>query len=92
MAEKIRAFLTRAKGRDLYDLWFLLEKGVKIDPLLVDKKLEQVGKKFNQEVLLRKIKTFPPARLKTDLGKFLPKPHRKIIPILKENLQKAFLG
>ena len=26
-AEKVRAIITRNKGRDVYDLWFLLERG-----------------------------------------------------------------
>jgi predicted nucleotidyltransferase component of viral defense system len=38
-AEKVRALLVRAKPRDLYDLWFLLNKGVTADRALINAKL-----------------------------------------------------
>lgn len=38
LAEKIASLFTRVKGRDLYDVWFLLKRGVKIDKKLVKKK------------------------------------------------------
>jgi len=55
LAEKIRALLHRTKARDLYDLWFLLKKGVKIDFGLVDKKLSYYKKKFDKKDLIEKI-------------------------------------
>ncbi len=39
LAEKVRALLTRAKARDLYDLWSLLQAGVSPDAGLVADKL-----------------------------------------------------
>lgn len=45
LAEKTRAIMSRAKARDVYDLWFLLKKGVKFDEELAKKKL----KYYNQE-------------------------------------------
>jgi hypothetical protein len=39
VAEKVRAVLTREKPRDVYDLWFLLGKGVAFDLGIVNKKL-----------------------------------------------------
>ncbi len=38
LAEKIIALATWNKGRDLYDVWFLLNAGVKISGELVEKK------------------------------------------------------
>lgn len=38
MAEKIISLMERGKGRDLYDVWFLLKKGVKVDRKLLRKK------------------------------------------------------
>jgi len=38
LVEKICSLTERQKGRDLYDLWFLLKKGVKIDTALLYKK------------------------------------------------------
>lgn len=40
MAEKIRALLVRRKVRDAYDIWFLMNKGIKVNVDLVGKKLE----------------------------------------------------
>lgn len=42
-AEKIRCILTREKARDVYDLWFLLRKGVKVDVPLVNRKCKIYG-------------------------------------------------
>lgn len=45
-AEKLRALMIRRKPRDLYDLWFLINKGVTIERKLLDKKLQLYDKKF----------------------------------------------
>ena len=34
LAEKVRAVMTRNKARDVYDLWFLLDIGVMLNPEL----------------------------------------------------------
>jgi len=47
LAEKVRAIMTRTKARDVYDLWFLLAKGVDFDEDLVGKKLTYYNKKWN---------------------------------------------
>jgi len=47
LAEKARAVMTRAKARDVYDLWFLIEKGVPFDTNLVRKKLGYYGEKWS---------------------------------------------
>ena len=49
LAEKIRALMTRVNARDVYDLWFLLERGVRFDRELADKKLEYYGIKWNRK-------------------------------------------
>lgn len=38
-AEKVRALLIRGKARDLYDLWFLIEQGQRVDLALINTKL-----------------------------------------------------
>ncbi|MDY6765215.1 MAG: nucleotidyl transferase AbiEii/AbiGii toxin family protein [Halobacteria archaeon] len=40
LAEKIRAIMTRNQAKDLYDVYHLLEKGVEIQPELVQGKLD----------------------------------------------------
>lgn len=41
LVEKIRALINRAEPRDLYDVWMLLKKGVKIDRKLLFSKLKE---------------------------------------------------
>jgi len=55
LAEKVRALMTRNKARDLYDLYYLLEKGVKIDKKLIDKKLEYYSLIFTKKKFLEAV-------------------------------------
>ena len=52
-AEKARALLVRAKAWDAYDLWFLVNRGVKVGSGLIDKKLELYGVKRTKTALDR---------------------------------------
>ncbi len=54
-AEKVRAILTRNKPRDLYDLWFLLKRGVKPDMNLINKKLRIYKVKFSFETFFASV-------------------------------------
>ena len=49
MAEKIRAILTRNNVRDIYDLWFLIQKKVKVSRSLIDAKLTYYKKVFTMD-------------------------------------------
>lgn len=73
-AEKISALMTREKGRDFFDVWFLLEKGV-----LVPKNIKISG-------LLKKIKSCSQTKIERDLTPFLPRSQRKIAGMLKKLL------
>lgn len=55
MAEKVRAVMTRNKARDVYDLWFLLKRGVKPEVSLIDKKLKIYKMKFSFEKFVNSI-------------------------------------
>ena len=55
LAEKTRALLTRRRPRDLYDAYFLLNKGAKIDFALINKKLEYYSTKFDPATLTARI-------------------------------------
>ncbi|MFH0974050.1 MAG: nucleotidyl transferase AbiEii/AbiGii toxin family protein [Candidatus Micrarchaeota archaeon] len=46
-AEKIHALGSRSAARDLYDAWFLSEKGVKIDKRVLAKKFAYYDEKFD---------------------------------------------
>ena len=49
MAEKVRATMTRRSARDMYDLTYLIAKGVVTERQLVDEKLATVGASFDHE-------------------------------------------
>ncbi|MGB9728076.1 MAG: nucleotidyl transferase AbiEii/AbiGii toxin family protein [Nitrososphaeria archaeon] len=57
LAEKVRAIVKRVKARDLYDLWFLIKMGVKIDLSLINKKLEFYKMKFNARKFVENIES-----------------------------------
>lgn len=86
LAEKITALLTRSKGRDVFDLWFMLKKGIKINNRLLKEKLKPTKIEFDKKILIKKVANFPVKKLKSDLDKFLPQPQRKIITVLKPSL------
>jgi len=83
LAEKVRAITKREKGRDLFDLWFLLAKGVFLDREFIAKKLEYYHEKFEEDELIDKIKKWEEDDIDDDLRRFLPVSQRKIIPELK---------
>lgn len=88
LAEKIRSVLTRNKGRDYFDLWYLLEKGVGINNKLITRKLAETGKKYGDNLLINKIKKTSAKKVELDLKQFLPAPYRKIVPDLKNRILK----
>lgn len=90
LTEKIRAFLTRAKGRDIFDFWYLLDKDTALNEKILAKKLKRVDKVFNKKNFLEKTKKYPSKKLEQDLAKFLPGNYRKIIPLLKEKIEKIY--
>lgn len=54
-AEKVRAVFSRDKPRDVYDLWFILNKGAGIDYGMIDAKLQYYGisysyKEFSENI------------------------------------------
>jgi hypothetical protein len=80
--------LKRAKGRDLFDIWFLLSKEVGLDWEMVKKKMRFYKERVAFGDLLSKINSFDQKRLFQDLAKFLPRNQRKIIPALKDTILK----
>ena len=87
LAEKIRALMCRAKGRDLFDIWYLLSKGIEIDWTMVNRKMAFYKKEIDSPDIINKIKKMDQKKLKIDLGKFLPLNQRKI----SENIQEMLL-
>jgi predicted nucleotidyltransferase component of viral defense system len=56
LAEKIRAILTRVKARDVYDMWFLIKKGVKVNKKIINEKLGYYSLKFNKDKFISNVK------------------------------------
>ena len=54
-AEKVRALLVRGMARDLYDLWFLMERGIKPDLELINTKLSLYDKTYSWEEMDKRI-------------------------------------
>lgn len=77
-AEKIRALLTRNKGRDLYDLWYLVNQGAKMDESLVREKLKYYHlEKIKRDEILKRIKEFLKKDFVLDMRPFVPLGERK---------------
>lgn len=49
MAEKIRAAITRNRARDVYDLWFLVNRGISTEICLVNEKMKYYRRIFKLE-------------------------------------------
>jgi len=82
LAEKIHALYFRAKGRDIYDIWYLLHLNTPLNIKLVNYKLKKDNTKFDKNTVMKKIKQFNPKKLKQDLNNFLPLSQRLLIPQL----------
>ncbi|PWB56502.1 MAG: hypothetical protein C3F06_01050 [Candidatus Methanoperedenaceae archaeon] len=54
-AEKVRALLVRGMARDLYDMWFLMGRGIKPDLELINSKLSLYDKTYSQEEMNKRI-------------------------------------
>src|SRR3989338_3860057 len=76
LREKFLAFADRSKGRDLFDILYLLRRKTPFNLKGFDKKL------------LSKIETYPQFKLERDLRPFLPETERRTLPILKDLLIK----
>jgi len=56
-AEKVRAIMTRKKGRDIFDLYFLIKyKNIVPDYDLINKKLDYYGEKFDDTKFIAQLK------------------------------------
>ena len=96
LAEKIRAILTRKKGRDLYDLWFLLSQGAAIDNNLVKEKLSYYNLgKTNQGEILARVEEFSEKDFVLDIRPFVPLNERaklaRFFSYLKDYLKKKLI-
>lgn len=90
-AEKIRAIATRKKGRDLYDLWYLSTRGIKLNTELVQQKLSYYHKEpITGLEILKRCEDFSERDFVNDLRPFVPIPERAKLPQFFSYL-KAYL-
>lgn len=91
LAEKLRAVSSRNAPRDIYDIWFLLSKGVEIDKPLVAKKFAIYNEKFEITKAKERANGFK-ANWTTDLQQFMKQapPFEKIEREVMERLEKEF--
>lgn len=87
-AEKIRAIMTRKKGRDWYDLWFLLNRNVGLDNKLVNEKLKYYGLNLkNKQAILTKLNEVSSRDFVLDMRPFVPISEREKLPEFFNYLQ-----
>jgi len=55
LAEKVRSIMQREKARDVYDLWFLLNKKAKPNIGLIQRKLQIFNLNFDRKIFFTKI-------------------------------------
>lgn len=91
LAEKLCALSSRDKGRDYYDTWYLLEKGIVPNSKLLKQKFAQNNHEFDYLKLIKKINSYSQKSLLLDLAQFLPKSQKKIIPMLLDLLQNKLI-
>jgi len=84
LAEKYRAIMTRTKGRDLYDFWFLLNKKVDFSIQLIQKKLKLYKETYQPQEFIKRINNWNEKELDQDVRKFLPQTDRAVLSILKK--------
>ncbi len=91
LAEKIRTLFQRVKGRDIYDIWFLLNIQTPIDMCILQEKLKLIDTQFRYVDFENALNNFEQKQLENDLFKFLPIEQRQVIPhitsFIKDNVQ-----
>jgi predicted nucleotidyltransferase component of viral defense system len=87
VAEKVRALLHRIKGRDLYDLWYLLSKQTEFDYNLISQKLDYYKETYDHNLLIERINTFPKDIFVRDLASFIGQSDRDHLPELYDVIQ-----
>lgn len=95
LAEKIRAVMTRRKGRDLYDLWYFLSKGTELRQDMLRKKLAYYEiSEVTNSAIVKRVASFSQKDFVLDLRPFVPLNERDRLPeffeILQAQIRQAF--
>lgn len=89
LAEKVRALLRIERPRHLYDIWFLLNKGAKINLRLVNEKLKLYNEKFQIENMKKAISELKDA-WERDLKPLIAKAEVPSISSIEKQVTEAF--
>ena len=85
LAEKIRAILVRARGRDFFDLWYLFNLDTKINWNWAKKKMAYYPQiKWEKEDVLRKLEEYPTKSFEKDIKPFVGAERREKLSELFE--------
>ncbi len=97
LAEKVRALVMRLAGRDIYDVYWLLQRGVEFDPRLFLRKMqyyEKIGKPVDSIERLQKtvkqLEAYGSAQVKTELANLFPAAQRNLdFAVILEDVLRA---
>ncbi len=85
LAEKVRALVIRFSGRDIFDVYWLLQRGVEFDPRLFLRKMSyyrRIGRPVDpiaaMKKAVRRLDAYRPSRAKTELGNLFPAAQRNL--------------
>jgi predicted nucleotidyltransferase component of viral defense system len=91
LAEKIRALLNRKKGRDIYDIWMLLELGVQLNEEIIEKKLGYYNEEYKMEEVIKRIEDQSKDEFVSELRAFVPINERDKLGELLEYVRKYII-
>lgn len=97
LAEKVRALVMRLAGRDIYDVYWLLQRGMEFDPKLFLRKMqyyERIGKPVDpigkMEKAIRQLEAYNSSRAKTELANLFPAAQRNLdFAVILEDVLRA---
>jgi len=97
LAEKVRALVMRMAGRDIYDVYWLLQHGVQFDLELFLKKMlyyAKIGQKVEpaatMEKALRQLEKYDPNRAKAEIVNLFPVDQRHLdLAVVVEDVRRA---
>ncbi len=85
LAEKVRALVVRLTGRDIYDVYWLLQRGLEFNPRLFLRKMryyERIGKPVDPIAAMgraiKQLNSYNPSRAKTELANLFPAAQRNL--------------
>jgi predicted nucleotidyltransferase component of viral defense system len=91
LAEKVVALMFRhnLKARDLFDLYFLIDKNTRVDVNLIDKKMKEHGHTFHEEKLIKSVEIIGKI-WDAELDRLIPKEHMITFQRAKKTVFKQF--